>query len=101
MFVGVRYEDVLVAVGKPVIDIGMTVKQIRDTAERLKHPLKLRRKFDLDNDTGILGIRFPNKKEHVVILHDGKVYDTDLTVWDVEDYLTAEKAKPVSLLVRK
>ena len=106
MFLGVRYEDVLVAVGKSVIDHGMTVKEVKDTAAKLKTPLQLRRHIDLDTDTGILGIQMPERRghvrqDHVVILHAGLVFDTDGTVWEVDDYLQATHAKAVSLLVRK
>lgn len=102
MFCGVRYEDVLVALDRQVIDTGMSVKEIRETAAKLKHPVRLRRGIDLHADSGILGIRFAGRRdEHVAILHDGKIYDTDGKVWDVQDYLESQHATPTSLLVRK
>lgn len=102
MFLGVRYEDVLLAFDRPVIDGGAWVADIKRAAAKLKMPLRLRRSFDLDSDTGILGIDFVGRPQnHVVVLHEGLVFDTDGTVWEVDDYLTAENAKAVSLLTRK
>jgi len=99
MFLGKRYEDILIEVGEPVVDTGMTIKLMKQTAARLHMPLKMKRKIDLDGGTGILGVRFKDKREHVVVLHEGLIFDTDGTVWEVDDYF-ADGTKPTSLLVR-
>ncbi|TXH14487.1 MAG: hypothetical protein E6R03_09170 [Hyphomicrobiaceae bacterium] len=102
MYLSVRYEDVLLAFDKPVIDVGAIVKDMVAVADRLKQPLRVRRKFDLESDSGILRVDLLNDtKAHVVVLHDGIVFNTDGAVWDVDDYLTAENAKPMQLLTRK
>lgn len=101
MFLGLDYETVLVAMGSNPATTGATVKTILDTAAALKHPLQWTRKFDLEADTGILGVKSPEwATEHVVVLHEGMVVDTDGTLWDVDDYIKAHKARAVSLLVR-
>ena len=38
---------------------------------------------------------------HVVVLREGLLFDTDLTVWRVDDYISAKRAKTGALLIRK
>ncbi len=102
MFLGVRYEDVLVAFNKPVIDIGVDFpKDMIAVARKLKTPLKLRKRFDHEVDDGILHVDLRAQSQaHVVVLMDGLVFDTDGAVWDYDDYLIAANAKPMGLLMR-
>lgn len=85
MYLGVTYEDVLRAVtvgdryqGKQ----GLWRRTIVRIAARLGHTLRVRRKFDLDSEYGIL--RLP---DHAAVLRNGLVIDGDGTIWDADAYL--------------
>ena len=100
MLLGVSYEDALLALRAPhVVTRGVMVRQVLAAARRLGHPLRFCRTFDLDSDTGILGVKSPQwPTEHLVVLKDGLIVDTDATIWDVDVFLSAYDAKPTSLL---
>lgn len=100
MLCGVSYEVALLALGVPqVMTSGAAVRQVRAAAKRLKHPLRMRRVFDLDTDTGILGVRSDRwTSEHLVVLKEGLIVDTDATIWDADVFLAAYQATAVSLL---
>jgi hypothetical protein len=75
------------------------VRQVLAAAKRLGRPLRFCRTFDLETDTGILGVRSKKwPQEHLVVLKDGLVFDTDATVWDADVFLSAYDAKAISLL---
>ncbi len=97
---GKPYETVLLAVGKDVSKTGMSVQEILDTLERLGYPFRWTKRIRLDEDWGILGVSTPNRTspEHVCVLYDGHIYDTDGAVWEVDDFFAAEGGKPMSLL---
>ncbi len=97
MLLNVSYELALLAFRKHEQII---VRDVQTAARRLGTRLRFRRKFDLETDTGILGVRSPKwDYEHLVVLRDGLVFDTDATVWDVDVFLAAYDATPLSLLV--
>jgi len=75
----------------------------REEAKRLGKPLRLLRKIDPDNDTGILGVKADDWDfEHLVILKEGIIIDgQDSTVWDFDSYIFMHKARVVSLLALK
>lgn len=99
MLLGVSYETVLMAFRHNVIAQGATVRQIRQAASFLGRNLRWSRKFDLESDTGILGVRSTRwKSEHVVVLKEGLVVDTDATVWDTDVFISAYEAQAVSLM---
>ena len=101
MLCGVTYERAMLAISETtVMTSGVQLRKVRDAARRLGKQLTLRRKIDLDNDTGILSVTAPGWDfEHLVILHEGVIIDAqDQTVWDYETYLTAHEARVVSLL---
>ncbi len=98
---GKSYEDVFYAFGAPVHKTGVEMGDIVAAAAKLGIRMRLKRRIRLDEDTGILGVKTPNRtsKGHVVVLEEGRIYDTDLTVWDAEDFLKAEDATPTSIIV--
>ena len=100
MLLGVSYEKALLAVRvERVLTHGVMVRQVLAGAKRLGKPLTFRRTFDLESDTGILGIRsqvWP--MEHLVVLKDGLIVDTDATIWEWDVFMSAYSAKAISLL---
>ncbi len=100
MLLGVSYEEALLALAVPhVVKRGVMVRQVLVAARRLGHPLRFQRQFDLDTDTGILGVRSAKwPQEHLVVLKDGLIFDTDATVWDQDCFMAAYDAKAISLL---
>ncbi len=100
MLLGVSYEKALLALRQDrILTHGVMVRHVLQAAKRLGKPLKFRRKFDLENDTGILGVRSDKwPTEHLVVLKDGFIVDTDATVWEADVYISAYSAKAISLL---
>ncbi len=100
MLLGVSYEKALLALKvERVLTHGVMVRHVLQAAKRLGQPLKFRRKFDLETDTGILGVRSEKwPMEHLVVLKDGFIVDTDATVWEADVYISAYQAKAISLL---
>ena len=100
MLLGVSYEEALLALRLPrVLTRGVMMRQVLIAAKRLGQPLTFQRKFDLDTDTGILGVRSPEwPHEHLVVLKDGLIFDTDCSVWDWDVFLKIYKATALSLL---
>jgi hypothetical protein len=100
MLLGVSYEKALLALKvERVLTHGVMVRHVLTAAKRLGQPLTFRRKFDLESDTGILGIRAQAwPLEHLVVLKDGLIFDTDATVWEADVFLSAYSAKAISLL---
>lgn len=100
MLLGVSYEEALLAMAQPrVLKRGVMMRQVLTAAKRLGRPLRFQRKIDLDTDTGILGVRSPQwPNEHLVVLKDGLIFDTDCTIWDADVFLSVYAAKAISLL---
>lgn len=100
MLLNVSYETALLAFGTPaVLTGGAEVRAVKAAAKRLRQPLRLRLAFDLETDTGILGVRSAKwATEHLVVLKDGLIVDTDATIWDADVFLAAYDAQAVSLL---
>lgn len=104
MICEVSYEEALLAINKKgVIKDGVALRIVRNAARKLGRRLILKRAIDLDNDTGILGVRSPNWDfDHLVILKDGMIIDgQDQTVWDYDSYFEAHSARYTSLLMLK
>jgi hypothetical protein len=80
---------------------GLTWTQVKNVAKKLGTSLTMHRKYELDEDTGILGVTFIEDKPpvyHAVVLSGGKVFDVDGTVWDADDYRVAKAAEFGTLL---
>jgi ABC-type bacteriocin/lantibiotic exporter with double-glycine peptidase domain len=102
MLFGMSYEAVLMTFRHNVMAKGATFRQVLTAAERLGHPLRIRRRFDLETATGILCVQSDAwKTDHLVILKEGQVIDTDATLWDVDVFLSAYTARPMSMLVEE
>ena len=98
MFCGVSYEQALLASGA-VLEKGMQTRKIQATARRLGRPLKFCRTVDLETDTGLLAVRSVKwKHDHLVVLKEGLVVDTDASLWDVDVFLAAYQATVLSIL---
>lgn len=104
---GNSYEQVLGAamgLSPDVLVEGLSVREIRDTLTALGHDSRLRRKFDLEEDTGILIIaELKNDDErHAVYLWEGRIVEPSLgrrSLWlDAKNYITHEKAKACWLI---
>ncbi len=103
MICGVSYENALVAVAQVapnVCAVGMWTKEIRQAAKLLGFTLKSKRRVDLENDTGILNLSSDRWRcEHVVVLREGLLIETDGTLWEPTIFLNHYQAKVGSLLV--
>lgn len=101
MLLGVTYERALLAFGDE-LKCGAKTRQIRAAAKKLGHALTLKRTFDLETDDGLLAVRSAKwKTDHLVVLRDGLVIDTDATLWEPAVFLSAYEARALSLLVVK
>ena len=102
MLLDVSYEEALAAFRHNVVAGGATVKQIRQAAQRLGHPLVYRRQVDLEQDTGILCLGSAGwTDDHLVILKEGIMIDPDGTLWEADVYIATYMARVLSLLSRK
>jgi ABC-type bacteriocin/lantibiotic exporter with double-glycine peptidase domain len=103
MICGVSYENALVAVAQEQPNVcvqGVYLRELRGAAHRLGYSLKSRRRFDLETDTGILNLSSKKwKLEHLVVLREGLIFETDGTVWEAELYLKQHRANPGRLYV--
>lgn len=77
---GVSYENVLAAaitVNPTALGTGLTIPQMRKTAALLGFTLAMRRKYDVDEDTGILCVDQPQYPDaiHCVYLWEGRVIE--------------------------
>lgn len=104
MLFGVTYEEALIALSweiPTVLTSGAYTSHLKQAAKNLGSSLKVRRVFDMDDATGILCVSSVRwKTDHVVILKDGLLFDTDGTVWDADVYFKVHHAKAGALLVR-
>jgi hypothetical protein len=99
MFLGLSYEEVLMAFRHNVIASGATTRQILSAAARLGHRLKWTRKVDLETDIGLLALdsrKWP--QQHLVVLKEELIVDSDATIWDQDVYLAAYEAVPLSII---
>ncbi len=105
MLTGESYEEVLVIaaqIAPTLLQSGMTWVQMKKVARKLGFGAKVKRKraIDLENDTGILCVNSPKwKADHVVVLREGLIIDTDGSLWEPTVFLSAHSAKVMSLLV--
>lgn len=108
MLIGKSYQDVIKAAPPRAHKAGMTCKAMIETAAKLGVVLRMRRKFDIHEDTGILTL-LPRPKhnpgpiardEHVVLLLKGQVYDAfNGRIWfDTDIFLKHERYTPGTLL---
>lgn len=105
MLLGVSYEEALVVVSHEsplVLSQGVYERHLKAAAARLGVTLVSRRRYDIEEDFGILGISSPKwKTDHVVILKSGLIVETDGCLWEADVFLRHHQAKPGVLLVTK
>ena len=100
---GHTYEDV-VAVADRISKnwkSGLWLKEIMEIAKELGLTLKRKRKYDLEQDVGILDVMVKDgrkREAHVVVLNAGRIIDSDYSIWDVDAFLAHYKATTKSLL---
>lgn len=99
------YEEVLIVaaqVAPGLLTAGMTWVQMKKVAKLLgfKASVKRKRAIDIENDIGILCVNSPKwKADHVVVLREGLIIDTDGSLWEPQTFLSSQTAKVQSLLV--
>jgi hypothetical protein len=102
MFLGVSYEDALLAIGQAdVLRGGMWLSQLRQASAKLGAPLKTKRQWDVEDADGIVQVRLPGKMNHFLLARGGLLFNTNFTVWDADDYRKARRAEFGVLLVRE
>jgi hypothetical protein len=103
MFLGVTYEDALLALGGVVPRVlrrGVWMPEVQRAAGKLGVPLRMKRRADVAEDDGIVRVQFKNNA-HVVLLRNGLIWDTTLEVWEPDDYQRAKRVRLGSILVRE
>lgn len=99
VYLGQPYERVCEKVAALFADrgeSGLTRQQMQRTAKALGVALVIKRVPDLSDDYGMLIV-----EDHVVVLRNGLVFDTDSTVWDVDDWLRHNGYSCCALLVTR
>jgi hypothetical protein len=98
IYLGIAYENVYEKTvkleGPRVLEGGLYTPAIQRVAKALGHRLTLRKRPDLSEEYGLLLV-----SDHVVMLRNGLVLDTDATVWDVDAWLHHHKYSVYGLLV--
>jgi len=98
MLLGVTYEAALLAFGAEPLQ-GSRTREVRAAGKRLGVTLRWSRKFDLETDTGMLAMRSDKwHMDHVAVLREGLIIDTDASIWEVDTYLATHDATPMSLM---
>jgi ABC-type bacteriocin/lantibiotic exporter with double-glycine peptidase domain len=96
MWLGVSYEEVLLAVGAHaprVLRAGVWMTELSKAAAVFGVTLRPKSTpVDLETDEGILQTKF-RRGRHVVVLRRGLLFDTDATIWEPDDYAKAKRAQ--------
>lgn len=101
---GRTYEEILISAGRispNVLKKGLYSSDLVRIAAEFNTSLSRKvQKIDLDEHSGILGLRYPTKREHFVYLTNGLVFDPqdENVVWDAYLYVKKFKIKVVDLL---
>lgn len=103
-YLGVSYEEALIALAHcqpAVLSVGVDCRHIVAASKMLGVRLVRRKTFDMDSDEGIAWVVSDDmESDHVVVMKQGLVIDTDGTIWEAEDYMRANNAEFDLLLVR-
>jgi hypothetical protein len=100
MFCGVGYGEALAAFPKPhrVLKAGAYLTEIQSAAKVLGVKTKIRKRFDVEEDTGIL--HMSGKDEHLVFLWAGRIIEGNGECWlQSLSYLATYEYIPKSLVV--
>lgn len=104
MLLGCPYEEVLIVAAQTmpaVLKKGLFSCETMAIAQTMGTQLKLRNKqIDLEDDCGILMLKFPNRCEHAVYLTNGLIFDSDRDgeIWDATIYVKKFRPKILHLL---
>ena len=100
--IGQPYEEVLREAAKWfAVERGLFSTEMIHIAKQFETTLKRRvKRIDLEEQCGVLTLRFPSNNEHAVLLTNGMIFDPQEngTVWDAETYIEFYKAKVLDLL---
>lgn len=105
MLLGRSYEEVLQTASRiipNVLECGSTWPEMRKVAKKLGYTTKIKKgpRISLTDDVGALSVRAENwKSDHLVVLKEGLIVDTDGTIWDVDVFLSSHHARSLSLMV--
>lgn len=91
MYLGHSYEDVLRVVAttdRSAGKHGLWTATIKRAADKLGHRLRVRKRFDWDEDYGILLM-----PDHATVLRNGLVIDNGL-IWEHEAFLLDRHVEP-------
>ncbi len=103
MICGVSYENALVAIAQVapnVCAVGINLKDLQRAARHLGFSLRCRRNVDVEADTGVLNVcKRGWKHDHLVVLREGLIIETDGLLWEQSTYFAAHDARPGSLMV--
>lgn len=100
MLCGVTYTQALTAFPKPskVLESGAYLTELQAAAKKLNVKTKIKKRFDVDEDTGILYVS--GKDEHLVFLWAGRIIEGNGECWlNPASYLATYKYKAKSLVV--
>jgi hypothetical protein len=105
MLLGKSYEGVLIVAGQiqPTLLItGMHWPDLVKVANQFGYRTKKIRagRIDLDIHVGALCVTCDTwTGDHLVVLKEGMIVDTDGSIWDADVFMSVHKARPTSLLV--
>lgn len=100
MLCGVSYGEALAAFPKPqrVIKVGAYLTEIQVAAKALGVKTKIRKRFDLEEDTGILHVS--GTDEHLVFLWAGRIIEGNGECWlSAFSYFATYEYTPKSLVM--
>lgn len=101
MYLGVSYEDCLLAFGDVgILRGGAWFTQIIRAAAKFGVELRKRPSFDPEQSDGLLKVKHRKGPQHVVLIREGFIFDTDCSVWAPGDYIQARGGKFGMLLER-
>lgn len=101
------YEEVVAACGRIApgfVKSGLDNDEAQRVARRLKFKTKWVRDYEMDEDTGVLTVKFNvGGKHHAVLLLDGRIFDLEdrpVVGWEPAAYMLAANVTPNLLLVQ-
>jgi hypothetical protein len=103
MFLNTSYEAVLVVASRivpTVLKRGLFGTEMQIIAQEFGRFTVVKTKFDLEDDSGVMFLRYPDETEHAVFLINGLVFEpTGGRVWEAETYLKSFRIKTTSLMM--
>ena len=103
MLCGVAYEEALIAISAEAPNVlrhGVHLRPLQRAAIRLGFRLRSKRTYDLEAETGGLQVQSDQwKVDHLVVLREGLIVETDGLLWEAETFFTANAATPGALYV--